>query len=36
MDDWRKWVLADARQGTQEKIDHLLGEKTDYEIYMYD
>lgn len=36
MDDWRKWVLADERRGTQEKIDHLLGEKTEYEIYAYD
>jgi len=36
MDDWRKWVLSDERQGTQAKIDYLLGEKTDYEIYMYD
>lgn len=36
MDNWREWVLSDERQGTQEKIDHLLGEKTDYEIYMYD
>ena len=36
MDNWREWVLSDERRGTQEKIDHLLGEKTDYEIYMYD
>ena len=36
MDDWRKWVLADERRGIQEKIDHLLGERTDYEIYAYD
>jgi len=36
MDDWRLWVLSDERQGTQEKIDHLLGEKTDYEVYTYD
>jgi len=36
MDDWRGWVLSDERKGTQEKIDHLLGEKTDYEVYTYD
>ncbi len=36
MDDWRAWVLSDERRGTQEKIDHLLGEKTDYEVYTYD
>ena len=36
MDDWRGWVLSNERQGTQEKIDHLLGEKTDYEVYAYD
>ncbi len=36
MDNWREWVLSDERQGTQEKIDHLLGEKSEYEIYTYD
>jgi heme-degrading monooxygenase HmoA len=36
MDDWRAWVLRHERTGTQEKIDHLLGEKTEYEIYTYD
>jgi len=36
MDDWRAWVLSDERTGIQEKIDHLLGEKTVYEIYTYD
>ena len=36
MDDWRVWVLSDERRGTQEKIDYLLGEKTDYEVYTYD
>jgi len=30
MDDWRKWVLADERRGTQDKIDYLLGEKTEF------
>ena len=36
MDDWRAWVLRNERIGAQEKIDHLLGEKTEYEIYTYD
>ena len=36
MDDWRAWVLRHERIGAQEKIDHLLGEKTEYEIYTYD
>jgi heme-degrading monooxygenase HmoA len=36
MDDWRVWVLCDERRGAQEKIDYLLGEKTDYEVYKYD
>ena len=36
MDDWRQWVISDERTGTQEKIDHLLGERTDYEVYTYD
>lgn len=36
MEDWRSWVMSDERRGTQEKIDHLLGEKTEYEVYTYD
>ena len=36
MEKWRAWVMSDERRGTQEKIDHLLGEKTDYEVYTYD
>lgn len=36
MGDWRSWVMSDERRGTQEKIDHLLGEKTEYEVYTYD
>jgi heme-degrading monooxygenase HmoA len=36
MEDWRVWVMSNERRGTQEKIDHLLGEKTSYEIYKYD
>jgi len=36
MENWREWVVSELRRGTQEKIDHLLGEKTDYEIYSDD
>jgi len=36
MDDWRAWVLSEERAETQEKIDYLLGEKTEYKIYSYD
>jgi hypothetical protein len=36
MDDWRAWVLSEERGETQEKIDYLLGEKTEYKIYSYD
>jgi len=36
MDDWRAWVLSEERAEAQEKIDYLLGEKTEYKIYSYD
>jgi heme-degrading monooxygenase HmoA len=36
MDDWRKWVLSEERAEAQEKIDYLLGEKTEFEIYSFD
>jgi heme-degrading monooxygenase HmoA len=36
MEDWRVWVMSNERRGAQEKIDHLLGEKTAYEIYAYE
>ena len=36
MDDWRAWVLSEERAHTQEQIDYLLGEKTEYEIYTYE
>ena len=32
---WRAWLTSDERMAIQEKIDHLLGEKTHYEIYTY-
>ena len=36
LDDWRKWVLSEERAEAQEKIDYLLGEKTEFEIYSFD
>ena len=36
MDDWRQWVLSEERAEAQEKIDYLLGEKTEFEIYAFD
>ncbi len=33
VDDWREWVLSKERTELQDKIDLLLGEKTEYEIY---
>ena len=36
MDYWRQWVLSEERAETQEKIDFLLGEKTEVEIYTFD
>ncbi|MEZ4527894.1 MAG: antibiotic biosynthesis monooxygenase [Desulfobacterales bacterium] len=34
-DDWREWVLSRERAEIQDRIDTLLGEKTEYEIYTY-
>ncbi len=36
MDHWRQWVLSEERAEAQEKIDYLLGEKTEFEIYTFD
>ena len=36
IDDWTAWVLRNERIRAQEKINHLLGEKTEYEIYTFD
>ena len=36
LDDWRKLVLSEERAEAQEKIDYLLGEKTEFEIYSFD
>lgn len=34
-EDWNNWVNSAARQAIQDKIDALLGGKTEYEIYHY-
>jgi heme-degrading monooxygenase HmoA len=34
-EDWKAWQSSDERAEIQEKIDALLGEKTEYEIYFY-
>lgn len=35
LEDWEKWADSMARNEIQNKIDALLGEKTQYEIYEY-
>jgi heme-degrading monooxygenase HmoA len=32
-EDWEKWLLSKVRQEVQEKIDELLGGKTEYEMF---
>ncbi len=33
--DWREWMLTKERAEIQDRIDELLGVKTEYEIYEY-
>jgi len=33
---WKQWLQSKERSGIQDKIDQLLEEKTQYEIYEYD
>lgn len=35
VDNWREWVLSKERSEIQDKIDYLIGTKTEYEIYEY-
>ena len=35
-DYWQQWLQNKARREIQAKIDQLLGEETQYEIYEYD
>ena len=34
-DGWEKWLLSQERQEIQDKIDALLGGKTEYEMFHY-
>lgn len=34
-EDWEKWLLSKERQRIQNKIDTLLGGKTEYEMFHY-
>ena len=36
VDYWQQWEQSKARAEIQDKIDQLLGEETQYEIYEYD
>lgn len=36
VDDYMKWVFSKERAEIQEKIDKLLGVKTEYEVYVYE
>ena len=33
--DWDRWILSEERKGVQDKIDFLLGKKTEYEVFTY-
>ena len=36
VDSWNRWFQSKERSEIQDKIDQLLGEETQYEIYDYD
>ena len=33
--EWDRWILSEERKGVQDKIDVLLGKKTEYEVFTY-
>jgi heme-degrading monooxygenase HmoA len=35
VDEWKSWVANEQRAALQDKIDSLLGQKTEYGIYFY-
>lgn len=35
MDNWNAWFTINQRVAVQEKIDSILGEKTEYSNYLY-
>jgi quinol monooxygenase YgiN len=34
-EDWNRWVTSPERSALQNKIDNLLGQETEYEIYSH-
>jgi len=34
-EDWNRWVISPERFALQDKIDNLLGQETEYEIYSH-
>lgn len=34
-EDWEKWLISKERQEVQDKVDALLGGKTEYEVFHY-
>jgi len=36
VENWKTWASSKERSGIQEKIDSLLGTKTEYNLYLYD
>jgi heme-degrading monooxygenase HmoA len=36
MDSWNRWLQSKERADIQDKIDQLLGDDTQYEIYEFD
>ena len=36
LDYWNQWLQSEQRAEIQDKIDQLLGQKTQYEIYEFD
>ncbi len=36
VDDWKKWSKSAERKEVQDRIDELLGQATQYEVYAYD
>jgi heme oxygenase (mycobilin-producing) len=35
LEEWEKWLSSDERNAVQNKIDIILGKKTEYEVYTY-
>ena len=35
VDNWNAWLASKQRAEIQEKVDAMLGEKTEYDVYLY-